>query len=529
MEKKNIIVLLLLWGLFNFPSKIYSPVFAQQATPGEAGEELESCFKYYDYGKVKVYLASDKSSYNPGEKAKISGTINNLNTFPLRDVSLFAQIKRINGSEDFLTDGHFPVDRKTFLQNLNLLSKETINVSFELPIEKNYPKGEYQLQYFIFSKNGFNYAGRNFLEEDVAGVSNFTIESKTEASTYFDPKLLTVNGTSHQIRESISIFPLGKINLSVVLKVNANQNPITANYYFYSYDDNSEDNLVGSGSQELNEQNGYILNAEFTPQTSGAYVFLANIESPVKTMIKYRFAAEGNDPSPLKMNDLGISAFPPKNSSRAYLCFHSATERETPVYTVRLSLIDKDNITVEEKKITAAFDSSVQAISLPMEKIYDKDVFKIRGEMTSDSLPDKTQTAEVEYSCDAFSGSVSDFNMSYDPNNPKSLVIEGTDGCGKVSRTGGVIDSVKISKNGQIIKEDYNTENIQGEYNLGNIPGGEYTVEVKKGDTVKVMSIRITEKKENNLLRYFILLILIAGGGTVYLLLRKKMIKIKKK
>lgn len=481
-------------------------------------EQLESCFKYYDYAKVKVYLGSDKSSFSAGEAAVISGTLNNQNSFPLRGVSLYGQLKRVNETADFSQNGHFLVDKLTFLTDINLLPQEVKNISFQLPLLANYPKGEYQLQYFVFSQQGFNYAGRNFLEEDTAGVTNFTINGETAVQAYFDPSSLTVNGNRHAIREQLAKFSKERLEFEVNLFQSSPANAaMEAKYYFYSYDDSLESNLVNQGKEIVSPQNNYTLNAHFTPQTSGAYVFLATIEKPFKSMIKYRFAIEGDDPSPLKINDLGITNFPPTALDRAYLCFHSATDRDTPTTTVRLSILDGENNLIAEKEVTASFDKNVQAISLPLDTLSDRTMFAVRGELISEVIPEKNQAVTLSYSCDRFAGAVNDFNLTFDPKTPEFLVIAGTDACGATNRIGGVIDQIKISNiDGALVNEDYNRQLPQGEYNLGNLPGGNYTVEAKLGDAVRVLNIAVPAKADEKKLKivwlvFLIVAIVIAG------------------
>ena len=125
--------------------------------------EVESCFSYYQYGKVRVNLATDKARYDAGDQARVIGTLLNDNTFPVLDGILFAHLVRINSTGTFAQSGHFLVDRIQLLTDLNFLPGESKTVKLDLPILKSYQSGEYQLQFFVFSKEGFYYAGRPFV------------------------------------------------------------------------------------------------------------------------------------------------------------------------------------------------------------------------------------------------------------------------------------------------------------------------------------------------------------------------------
>src|SRR3989344_8272335 len=168
--------------------------------------DVESCFSYYQYGKVRVNLATDKARYGTGEQARVIGTLLNDNTFPVLDSILFAHLVRINTTGTFAQSGHFLVDRIPLLTDLNFLPGESKTVKLDLPILQSYPSGEYQLQFFIFSKEGFYYAGRPFVEEDIAGLSNFSVRNDSAPHLYLDPQQFSVNGEAHQIREQITEF-----------------------------------------------------------------------------------------------------------------------------------------------------------------------------------------------------------------------------------------------------------------------------------------------------------------------------------
>lgn len=111
----------------------YTPVYAQ-LTDNEIAAGLESCFQYYDYGKVGVNLATEKSQYKKGETVKIIGTVVNQNTFPLMDVIIYAQLRRMNLSGDVVNEGHYLLERKEITPAMNLLPDETRFITASFPI-----------------------------------------------------------------------------------------------------------------------------------------------------------------------------------------------------------------------------------------------------------------------------------------------------------------------------------------------------------------------------------------------------------
>ena len=490
--------------------------------------ELESCFKYYDYGKVKVDLSSDKANYKRGENAEVIGTVRNLNSFPVRNAILYAQLKRINQNEDFSQNGHYLTDRITFIKNFNLSPSEDKQIKLNLAISEGYPGGDYQLQYFVFSDAGFNYAGRNFLEEDNAGTTNFSIDNPERSLIYFDPNSIHVNGERHSIRETLSILPMQETSISVDLAGANDADEYKAEYYIFDFDDALPGNLVERGEQVLSSDNNFRLNVSFNPVASGAYVFQAITRKPVKTMIKYRFVIQGDDPVYLRMNDLGITNYPPSVEDRAFMCFHAAGDSESAEYNVRLSVLNNEDKIVEQKSVSGKFDANVWAISVPFVNLADPGRFKIRGEIVSDALPAKDRFVEITYTCSDFGDSVKDLNLVFNRRGQNTITVEGRNGCGEVGRVGGTVDSVRVLRNGILIKEDYNSELSNGTYNLGDLPEGEYSVEVKRADQVKVLSIAVPNKRKAYFYKILPVLILTVSGIFIFITRRRK-IKVKTK
>ena len=217
---------------------------------------------------------------------------------------------------------------------------------------------------------------------------------------------------------------------------------------------------------------------------------------------------------------MGITNYPPGEEDRAYMCFHSATDRITPLYTVRLELMDKNNNPVEEKTLQGKFGEDVNAISIPLDRLTDKGSFKLKGELISQDLPGRGKTVEISYSCGDFDKSIKEIDLAFDKGGDGSLTVEGYDGCGEAEKLEGTVDHIRVFKEGKLVKEDYNNELEGGKYNLGDLPGGKYSVEVKKGDQVKVLSIAVTKKDKQGVI-ILIFAILLAGAVFVILLIKK--------
>ena len=521
---KKIAILLILFFLFTLS---VSCVLAQTNM-----NDLESCFAYYDYGKIHANLAAEKNSYTQGEIVKIQGTIVNSNKFPLVGVVLYAHLKRENKTATFSQNGHYLVDRLTLTDNLNFLPGETKAVNVKFPIPPNYSNGQYQLHYFLFSKYGFHYGGRPFLEEDTAGYSNFEIINTQEPNIYFDINSLKINNTPHNIREQISEYNQEPLTFDVPL-TNKTATDTVVSISIYSFEDTFETNKIDSEEKKISAGSSNI-KYTFIPKDPGAYVILFQTNSPIRSLLKYRFAVKGNQADELRMNDLGITNFPPnKNKDRAYVCFHSPTPNNTPETKVTLFLLDGKKQPLDSKIVIQSFPGDVQAISLPLTKLTDLTDFWLKVEFVQTTNPQKSKIVEIHYDQKTFKDSVTSVDVSYDNGN---LILQPANVLGKAVDKG-YIESVRIKDSqGKVVQEAYNLTSAQKLLSVKKLPEGAYTAEVKSGRIKKELAFNISDKetkplsvtpqpvtKKPNLFIYIIIIVVITTIGVItYLWWRKK-------
>lgn len=464
---------------------ITSPVFAQSSTPN-----LESCFTYYDFGKISAHLATEQANYTKGQTLKIRGTIINNGRTPLINVTLYAHLKRINTSDSFAQNGHYLIDRLRLLENLAFLPKESKYVEVSLPLATSYPNGQYQLQYFLFSAEGFHYGGRPFLEEDTAGYSNFTLNQGIEPLVYFDPASLKVNGTPYPIRSLTTQLGEETLRFSAKLVKNNQQSTIPLTISWYSFEDSLEAYLI---SREKTTLPGASQTVEtiFTPPYPGAFVMVMEVDTPVRSLLKYRFAKTGLQANMLRMNDLGVTNFPATlGKDRAYVCFHSPTENNAPETTVTLSLLNKDKKVIDQVSLKQEFGPQVQAISLPINKLPDSKDFWLRAEFGNAS--GTPQIVEKHYSCTTFAQSQKNVAVEYDSNN-QTLKLKATNSCDQpISK--GYIEQLQIVQEGKIVEEAYNLTDIPVSFPAKKLIPGDYQARIRVAGAEKTIPMPVSKK-----------------------------------
>jgi len=457
--------------------------------------ELEECLKYYQFGEVKVNLNTKKTSYSLGEKIELLGTVVNKNTFPLLNITVYAHLKRVN-NETFLENGHYWVDRLVLAQDLNFLPQETKELSYVFDMKNNYPQGQYQLQYYVFSKEGFYYSGRPFLEEDFAGVTNFEIRDTVAPEVYFDINNLTLNGNSQKVRDYIPIFDSGDNPvISVSLQdLRSQKNDLQGVLKWYRWDDSFEENLVKAVNFPITSNNQTpILQTIFDLEEPGAYLFYLEIDNPIRSIFKLRIARREEKANRLRMNDLGITNYPVNfQEDRAFVCFHSPSEENAPLTRVTLSLLNQQGQILETKSIEDSLTSEVMAISIPLTKLADKLNFSIEADFQNLENPSLSQKVRHDYDCHLFDQSLNDLSIDYQNG---EISLQSTNLCG-AQVSSAYAERLIIYQDDQIKKEEYNLSAIPSEIDTTDLADGKYKLIVKSGEIEKEMEFEVGGAKE---------------------------------
>lgn len=510
MMKKKILFTFLF--LVAFLSSFQKSTFAQD-------EKLEECQQYYQFGEVKANLNTKQSSYGSGERVEIFGTIINDNSFPLLNITVFAHLKRIN-EETFLENGHFLVDRLTLAQDLNFLANETKELSADFLIKSNYPQGQYQLQYFVFSKEGFYYSGRPFLEEDFAGVTNFEIKNTVIPEVFFDLETLTLDGVPQSIRDYIPIFGKEK-NPSIAIMIKnprEERSDVLITYKWYRWDDSFEENLIKTGRVNIPAGQVLIFQTIFDLPEPGAYILLLEINEPARSLFQFRIARRGEKAYNLRMNNLGITNYPvDPQKDRAFVCFHSPSEENAPQTRVILSLFAKNSQVLEQKSVQDSFSGQVMAISIPLTKLTDQTNFSIQADFENLEKPSLSQNLKYDYHCHLFDQSLVGLSANYQDG---KINLQSTNLCGN-KLTDGYIEKLVVYQDGQIKKEEYNLTSIPPEVDTADLPPGDYKLLVKSGQIEKEMDFTVGKKVQRKLL-FLIILTLIIPIGLISLIIFQK-------
>ena len=334
-----------------------------------------------------------------------------------------------------------------------------------------------------------------FLEEDFAGVTNFEIVNTITPEVYFDLNSLTLNGNLQKVRQYIPIFNPGENPIiEVSLRDSRSQkSDLQGVFKWYAWDDSFEENLIKTEEFHISSNQAPVFQTVFNLPEPGAYVLLLEINNPVRSLFKFRIARRGEKADRLRMNDLGITNYlvdPQKD--RAFVCFHSPSEENSPQTRVNLSLFDKNGQVLEQKTIENSFGGEVMAISLPLTKLADPLNFSIQADFQNLENPSLSQKVRREFSPDLFDKSLVDLDVTYDPSavgGPK-LNLSAINLVDEVIADA-PLERLVIYQDGQIKDEQYNLDSIPAEYDLSKLSPGNYKLLVKSGSIEKEMEFEV--------------------------------------
>ncbi len=413
MNKKQICFLILAC-LFSLSFLLASPnyVLAQEdqfvnISLGGSNENAGArCFDYYKFGSVKIFLHTEKNSYQTGEIVKFSGTLNNENDYPISNGNLYIQILRENGQEK-LKYGNNLIDEKFAIENLFLNSKSQKEVNFEWKIPEGMSEGKYALASFFTVAKKMNVSGLSFIDNVYGGITYFDVKNSSSVSeVVIDRTKTTLNGAPFYARmftpqfeqsEEIKIaYPVKNLSGSVQgLKITEK---------IYKWDNLLESQLVGekTESESLPGKETKERSVSYSNLEPGIYLFESKLENAgSQSILKVRFAVSGNNVSG-RINFAGVSNFPLEKGQSAHIfsCFHSTSDVTSVNGKVVLNL-KNGNKTIASTDFAGAITPQIMAIKKDFVSQEDYNNLKLET-VFYDQNGKIYDRVELDYSCSNF-------------------------------------------------------------------------------------------------------------------------------
>lgn len=374
MNKKQTFLLVLV-GIFSLSSLLANPkaVSAQEdqfidISLGGVNESAGArCFDYYKFGSVKIFLHTEKNSYQTGETVKFSGTLNNENDYPISNGNLYIQILRENGQER-MKFGNSMIDEKFAVDNLYLDPKSQKEVNFEWKIPEGLSEGKYALASFFTVAKKMNVSGLSFIDNVYGGITYFEVKNKDGISeVVIDRTKTTLNEAPFYARMFTPQFEQGKkVKIAYpVSNLSESTQSLKVTEKIYKWDNLLASQLVGekTESENLSGKETKERLASYSSLEPGVYLFESKLENAgSQSILKVRFAVSGNNVSG-RINFAGVSNFPLEKGQSAYIfsCFHSTSDDTSVNGKVVLNL-KSGNKTIASTDFAGVITPQIMAI-----------------------------------------------------------------------------------------------------------------------------------------------------------------------
>lgn len=326
------------------------------ALPAEEGMPagVVSCFDYYRFGSVQASITPSVASAVSGAPITFTGTIQNQNSYPIVDGSLYVKVFKLR--DDVVAknvNGPFVVDQFFVRNGISLPAGASMPIVFSWDIPSYAEGGEYQLATFFTSGRAFNMLGLSFTDDVVGNTARFKVSAEQTRSVSFDKDAVQVNGEPYYF----AAFPPRASATDPVVVTAAVQNETRAavrvpvRFDVYQWDAQKRENLVTSEEQYVLVDAGKSADATYTVTDTKYPVYL--VVGTVKwqntqSVINVRFVREGVERP--RINFPAVTSYPLIAGQEATLfsCLHNVGASNVSDTRLDLRIIDTRGRTIHE-------------------------------------------------------------------------------------------------------------------------------------------------------------------------------------
>ncbi len=307
-----------------------------------------SCFDYYKFGSVQVSVSAATARAVSGTTVTFSGNIENQNSYPIVNGSVYIKIYRKETRSDiFKMQGHNQVDGFFALDNVNLVAKGTKPISFTWNVPTYAISGEYQLATFFVVDKKFNLLGLTFTDDIIGNTFDFEIVGEIKGGVYFDRNNILIDGKKYNFATFVPKLDAQKpITVSAtIINSSKKEETVPISWRVCKGDSLRPENCIRGPENKVTVKAGEKKQVTFTVTDTSAPVYfieatISNKDS--KSIIGPRFVREGVTGT--RLNFPALTSFPLEKgvSTTLFSCFHSMSANPPiiPGGKLELSLTD---------------------------------------------------------------------------------------------------------------------------------------------------------------------------------------------
>jgi hypothetical protein len=429
--KRVLRVSFLLLGIFSFSihslAAVQSPdgnianLYSGSGTAPQGSEKLESCFDYYTFGSLPLQLTTDSLQLAQGGVLNIKGFIENKNSYPVDDVTVYAKVFY---RKDLLKTPYGPdvVDMFVISDKLTLKAGESLSLNSKWIVPSNAEPGSYQIAGYVTSHNRFNMSGLTFTNDIVGTLLDFSVVGlRNDGAVRFDVTHAAVAGHPTYGAAFPPTIPSSASSTypATVGVQNTTSDNFSGkvNWSAYYWDADRGDQLISHSSSEvsLNAHASTTLSYTVTDSNHTVYYVVAELVSSrphdAKSYIGFRYSLAKPSPEP-RLAYVGTTGYPGTSQGKAFACFNSTSNSLAANTRVELSAHDLDILglipwfgNLGSKVYTGDIPGDVSAISLPLK--HSSGDFSVTASLYQNGKVIDTVTST--YSCKVLGGNCIDW------------------------------------------------------------------------------------------------------------------------
>ena len=383
--------------VFCFSLFVFSPLFllAQTTTPPT------SCFDYYHFGSISADLQANITGTVSGVPVTFKGNVVNNNDYPVVNGTLYAKIFRVpTGGKD--VNGPYVVDQFPIKQGIDLPAKGSLPIVYTWKVPSYAISGEYKIATYFISDNKFNLLGLSFTNDIIGNSYSFKVRAEQNTDVELDKNTVTVNGGEYHFAAfppRISKDEPGVVKANLINTTKEDQViPIT--YKIYSWDAQSEENLLDTKTENITVKAGKTQSISYTVTDTNHPVYLVEITSTykdTKSILNIRFVRQGiNQP---RINFPAVTSYPlvQGQPNTLFSCFHNAAEDTVKDGKLILSIKDTNNKTLYTTTYEGDITGAMMATKLDFTPKKTLNNFNVVAELYSNNK--LVDSANMKYDC----------------------------------------------------------------------------------------------------------------------------------
>lgn len=324
---------------------------------------LVMCDEHYTFGSVEVELEPVTLTPVPGSTLDFSGTIKNINPYPIVSGTLFVKIFRQTqvNDEQAVQNGYPLVDQFIAANDIVVPAKGTSTAAFSWAVPANLPGGEYYAAFYFSTHNRYNLAGIMFMDDITGNQVDFTVTDNkgAEKTVALDRNGVSLNGLEHNFSQPPRLFDRYEPVEVAVTVVNPRDEDVTTSltWTLSPWGDLLPERMINTKtvSVTLKPKEEKVVTYVVEPHDNTvSYVVAELTDGGVKSIENIRFVRDSVPETRLEFPTIIKYPLVSGEENGVFTCVHSTNEPLVDGNEVKLTLKDSEGGEVFSHTYTGA-------------------------------------------------------------------------------------------------------------------------------------------------------------------------------